>query len=55
MFKRNNPIKILKFLDEKTSLFEELPILLSVNKIPFIKALVNRFAKIIDRVITKPD
>ena len=55
MFKRNNHIKILKFLDEKTSLFEELPILLSVNKIPFIKALINRFAKIIDRVITKPD
>ena len=55
MFKRNNHIKILKFLDEKTNLFEELPILLSVNKIPFIKALVNRFAKIIDRVITNPD
>ena len=55
MFKRNNPMKILKFLDEKTNLFEELPILLSVNKIPFIKALVNRFAKIIDRIITKPD
>ena len=55
MFKKNNPMKILKFLDEKTNLFEELPILLSVNKIPFIKALVNRFAKIIDRIITKPD
>ena len=42
MFKRNNPIKILKFLDEKTNLNEELPILLSVNKIVFIKAFLNR-------------
>ena len=42
MFKRNNPIKILKFLDEKTNLSEELPILLSVNKIVFIKAFLNR-------------
>jgi len=42
MFKRNNPIKILKFLDEKTNLNEEVLILLSVNKIPFIKAFLNR-------------
>jgi len=55
MFKRNNPIRILKFLDEKTSVFEEVPILLSVNKVPFTIALVNRLAKIIDRIITKPD
>ena len=55
MFKRNDPIKILKFLDEKTSVFEELPILLSVNKIPFTKALVNRLMKIIDRIIMKRD
>lgn len=55
MFKRNNPIRILKFLDEKTSVFEEVPILLSVNKIPFTIALVDRLAKIIDRIITKPD
>jgi len=45
MFKRNNPIKILKFLDEKTNLNEELPILLSVNKIVFIKAFLNRVFK----------
>jgi len=45
----------LKFLDEKTSVFEELPILLSVNKIPFTKALVNRLMKIIDRIIMKRD
>jgi len=32
----------LKFLDEKTNLSEELPILLSVNKIVFIKAFLNR-------------
>ena len=55
MFKRNNPIKILTFLDEKTTLFEEIPILLSVNKIPFIKALINRLVRIIDRIIMKPD
>ena len=55
MFKRNDPIKILKFLDEKTSIFEEVPILLSVNKVPFIKALLNRLAKIIDRIIMKRD
>ena len=55
MFKRNNPIKILTFLDEKTTLFEEIPILLSVNKIPFIRALINRLAEIIDRIIRKPD
>ena len=45
MFKRNNPIKILKFLDEKTNLNEELPILLSVNKIVFRKAFLNRVFK----------
>ena len=55
MFKRNNPIKILTFLDEKTTLFEEIPILLSVNKIPFIRALINRLAEIIDRIIRRPD
>ena len=55
MFKRNRPIKILTFLDEKTTLFEEIPILLSVNKIPFIRALINRLAEIIDRIIRRPD
>ena len=55
MFRRNDPIKILKFLDEKTNLFEEIPILVSVNKIPFIKALLNRLAKMIDRIIRRPD
>src|SRR6056300_68091 len=44
LFKNNNPIKIFKFLDERTSFAEELSIFLSVNVIVFVKSLINRIS-----------
>jgi len=42
MFKRNTPQKILKFLDEETTLAEDLKITTSLPWIPFLKALWKR-------------
>ena len=38
LFKNNKPSRILKFLDEDTSIFEDLLVINSVPKLPFIKA-----------------
>ncbi len=38
LFKNNKASRILKFLDEDTSIFEDLLVINSVQKIPFIKA-----------------
>ena len=38
LFKNNKPSRILKFLDEDTSIFEDLLVINSVPKPPFIKA-----------------
>mgnify|MGYP003682179653 CR=1 FL=1 len=46
LFKNNDPIKIFKFLDEKTSLGEELSIFLSVNIITFVKSLMKRISNL---------
>ncbi|WP_420321144.1 lycopene cyclase family protein [Flagellimonas sp.] len=43
MFKKRNAQLILKFLDEETSLWEDLQIISACPKIPFIKALFRRF------------
>lgn len=45
MFQNNNPIKILKFLDNETSLIEELQIFKTLNKKEFTLALLNRTLK----------
>ena len=50
LFKNNKASRILKFLDEDTSIFEDLLVINSVQKMPFIKAawqVVNKrlFAK----------
>ena len=37
-FKNNNPSKVLKFLDEDTSFFEDILFINTVPKSPFIKA-----------------
>lgn len=42
MFQRNNPVTILRFLDEKTSLREELRILRSFPVGLFIRQLLLR-------------
>lgn len=39
MFKKGNPALIFKFLDEETSLIEDLRVILKCPKTPFIKAL----------------
>lgn len=45
MFKKGNPNLIFKFLDEETSLFEDLKVILKCPKMPFINALIrsNRY------------
>ncbi|WP_062057038.1 lycopene cyclase family protein [Aquimarina longa] len=46
LFKKNKSSKILKFLDEKTTLFEDLKITTSLPAGKFLKALSQRFFKI---------
>ena len=45
MFKKNDPKTIFKFLDNKSSFFEELKIMLSFPKTIFLSAVVKRFFK----------
>lgn len=47
MFQKNNAIKILKFLDNSTSLIEEFQIFKTLNKKEFLLALLNRTLKVI--------
>ena len=42
LFKNNDPIKIFKFLDENTSVIEELSIFLSVDIKTFVRSLIKR-------------
>jgi hypothetical protein len=45
MFKKNPPVRIFRFLDEKTNFIEELKIMASFSltqKIWFLKALFKR-------------
>lgn len=42
LFEKGNSGLILKFLDEETSLYEDLKVILKCPKIPFIKALIGR-------------
>lgn len=46
MFKKNNPVQVLKFLDNKTSLMEELKIFSTLQKVEFSRALWNRTMKL---------
>ena len=46
LFKNNDPIKIFKFLDEKTSLTEELSIFLSVDIKTFVRSLLKRISNL---------
>jgi len=47
MFKKNNPKQILKFLDNETSIIEELQIFQTLNKQEFTKALLGRTFKLL--------
>lgn len=42
LFVKVNPRIIFKFLDEETSLIEDLKIILACPKLPFIKALLKK-------------
>ena len=46
LFKNNDPIKIFKFLDEKTSVMEELSIFLSVDIKTFVRSLIKRLSNL---------
>ena len=46
MFKKGNPTLIFKFLDEETSLFEDIQVILKCPKVPFIQALFHAIFKI---------
>ena len=46
LFKNNDPIKIFKFLDEKTSVIEELSIFLSVDIKTFVRSLIKRISNL---------
>lgn len=45
MFKKGNPSLIFKFLDEETSLFEDIQVILKCPKALFLNALANRLIK----------
>ena len=45
LFKKGNPVLILKFLDGETTFFEDLQVMMKCPKMPFIKALFSRFLK----------
>ena len=46
LFRNNDPIKIFKFLDEKTSVMEELSIFLSVDIKTFVRSLIKRISNL---------
>lgn len=41
MFKKGNPTLIFKFLDEETTLYEDIKVILKCPRIPFISALIR--------------
>jgi len=43
MFKKNKPQQVLKFLDNESSLSEELKIISTLPTLPFLKAAINQF------------
>lgn len=46
MFKKGKPTLIFKFLDEETTLFEDIQVILKCPKVPFIQALFHAIFKI---------
>jgi len=42
MFRKNKPLRIFKFLDEKSSVFQDIQIMRSFPTILFIKQFVKR-------------
>ncbi len=43
MFKKNKPPQVLKFLDNESTLTEELKIISTLPTLPFLKAAINQF------------
>ena len=44
MFKKNKPQQVLKFLDNESSLLEELKIISTLPTLPFLKAAINQLS-----------
>ena len=42
LFRNNDPLLLFKFLGEKTNIFEEIRIFVSVNIMTFVKSLIKR-------------
>ncbi len=45
LFKKKNPVKIFKFLDEETALLEDLEVIWKCPKPPFLKAVLTRIIR----------
>lgn len=45
LFSRNKPARVLKFLDENTSLIEDLSVMQTVPRIPFLRAAAEEISK----------
>ena len=46
LFRNNDPLLLFKFLGEKTNIFEEIRIFVSVNIMTFVKSLIKRFKSV---------
>ncbi|MEL6255491.1 MAG: lycopene cyclase family protein [Bacteroidota bacterium] len=54
LFKQNSPEKVLKFLDEKTSLWEEASIFLRLPWPPFFRAIQREFLQRLSYILSRP-
>jgi len=43
MFEKNDPVQVLRFLDNESTLTEELKIISTLPTLPFLKAAINQF------------
>ena len=46
LFRNNDPLLLFKFLGEKTNIFEEIRIFISVNIITFVRSLFKRISNL---------
>ena len=44
LFRNNDPLLLFKFLGEKTNIFEEIRIFISVNIMTFVRSLLKRIS-----------
>ena len=46
LFRNNDPLLLFKFLSEKTNIFEEIRIFISVDIVTFVKSLFKRIKSV---------